>query len=274
MKSFRLPFKMGRFLWTPDCGEAVLSGREYFGTNLHAKHMDGDGKTVCEYDLGSGLVTNIGVNLMANEVNNMTAATPFATLNSMNYHSTGTGATAAAASDYYLQTPGTHFSGGTNNYYTGAQSIVAPNIYQTVATVTYSGTETVTEWILAMSNAANFSGTATSTTATSLTNTGASFTNTGNKLAGWVIEANSTAINTPTTTVMGQVTVSGTNSGTVLAVGNGWWTLANASGSTPGGTTAYVVYPAIFDHRQFTGIGVNSGDSIQFTYKLTINSGG
>jgi len=277
MKSIKLPFDKGRWIYVPGDreGSALTLSSEVFSTNLVAEHRKKNGKTF-EYDLGSGLVTNIGVNAMANDPNFITASTAFCTLSTMNYHACGTGTTAAAATDYYLQTVtgSGSLTGSTNGYYTGTQSVTAPNIYKTVATFTYSASVAVTEWGLVSSNAANFSGTATSTSSTSLTNTGASFTNTGNKLAGWTILANASAANSPTTLVQGLVTVSGSNSGTVLAVPNGWWTLANASASTPSGTTAYVVYPTMWDHKVFSAINVNNGDTIQFTYSLTINSGG
>jgi hypothetical protein len=45
-------------------------------------------------------------------------------------------------------------------------------------------------------------------------------------------------------------------------------------GSTPGGTEAYTLRPVMWDHKVFSAINVGSGDSIQFTYTLTISSGG
>lgn len=74
-------------------------------------------------------------------------------------------------------------------------------------------------------------GTATSTTATSLTNTGASFTT--NAYIGHIVVAG---------TVYGVITA---NTGTVLTVDR-WYnpaTPGGAAGSTPGGTSAYVILP-------------------------------
>lgn len=272
--------KHGRLLWVPGDheGKAVITSDQFFATQLIAKHFRG-GKQIDERLLGSGSVSNIGVDMMANDTNFMTAATPFSTLASMNYHACGTGTNASAATDYYLQTvvPSADLTGSTNGYMTGTvtpPTNAAPNVYQTAATFNFNTTLAITEWGIAMSNAAPFTGTATSTSATSLTNTGASFTNTGNKLAGWAIEANASPINTPTTTVWGLVGVNAGNSGTVLELAAGWLTLANAAASTPGGTTAYVVYPGMFDHHQFAALNVVNLDAIQFIYKLTINSGG
>lgn len=263
---------VGRIMFTRDRGDARTFGREQFMSHAFAQHRDGDGKLISEYDLGSGLVTNAGVDMLANDATWIAAATPFSTLSSMKYHSTGTGATVAAAADYYLQTVGTHFSGSTNNYYTGSQSVTAPNIYVTAGTMTYSGSEAVTEWGLFMANAANFSATATGTpTSTTFPDSGAAFTTAGNGLKGWTAEIHSGAVNTPTTTVMGLVTA---NTGTSLTIANGWWTLANASGSTPGANQAYVIYPTMWDHKVFSAINVVASDTLTITYSLTCTSGG
>lgn len=272
-RSLRFP-GMGRLIWTSDPGESTMLAKEVFHSNLWAIHCDGDGVLKNSYDLGSGSVTNIGVNLMANDYQLATAPI----LKNANYHGSGTGTTASAASDYYLQTPigsGSQ-TGSTNGYVTGTQSWVSPNQYRTLATFAYTATLAVTEWGLFNSNATNFSGTATATGNNTLTNSGASFTTSGNGLTGWSVEAASSAINTPTTTAMGQIQ---SNTATALTIlgssGSGQWlTLANASASNPSGTTAYVVYPSTWDHKVFSAINVVNGDSIQFQYTLTINSGG
>src|SRR5947207_14693241 len=98
-RSIRVPG--GRMILTRDRGDSMLMAREYFRTNLHALHRDGDGQVVHEYDLGSGLVTNVGVTAMANDFN---WAQNVQTLKLQNNHATGTGATAAAATDIALQT--------------------------------------------------------------------------------------------------------------------------------------------------------------------------
>lgn len=256
--------------------DAIRAARDVFMTNLTAHHFDGDGKLKQVHQLGSGLTTNVGVNLLAQDPLWVAAATPFSTLSSLNFIVTGTGTTAAALTDYYVQTPisNANITGGTNGYTTGVITNGgngSTNIWKNVCTVAYNATLAVTEWGITMSNAANFSGTATSTAAGSLTNTGATFTTAGNALKGWTVEAASTAINTPTTTAMGLIT---SNSGTVLTLAGGWVTLANAGASTPSGTTLYVAYPTLWDHKVFAAINVIAGDSIQYTYSLTCTSGG
>jgi hypothetical protein len=272
---------LGRVRITKDTGTAERFAREQFATNLTATHLDGDGKLVHHHDLGSGKVTNTGVNMMANDPYwTTTPATKFSTLGAMNYVSTGTGATADAAADVWLQTQGTHFSGGTNSYFTGTQSVTPPNIFKQVTTVNYSGTETVTEWVLCMANAATVARTSAGAapTQTTFTDTGATFATSGNGLAGYTVEAvlaGSIPLNTATTLAQAQIL---SNTSTVLTVqagqSTGWNSLANGAVSNPAATILYVVFPTAWDHRQFTGIGVNSGDSIVFTYSLTITSGG
>jgi hypothetical protein len=265
---FRTPW--GRLMWTADRGDSLLFGKEVFMSQLTAIHFGADGAIKEARDLGSGLVTNVGVNLLANDP----AWAAGATLKQMNYHAIGTGSTAAAAADFYLQTANgaTNLSGTTNGYMTGTQSYVTPNVWKTVATFTFTGSVAVTERVLTMSNAAALTGrSATSTATGSLTDTGAAFTTAGNGLAGWSVEANSAAINTPTTTAMGQIS---SNTATVLTLLGGWLTLANAGASTPSGTTNYVVYPSIWDHKVFGAFNAINNDTLQFQYSLTCQSGG
>ena len=289
--------------WLHSIGyDATQLARDLFSTRLHVHHLrpDKKGKYIAgehfgdeshplagqphrlveARDLGPGLITNAGANFIANIANFMTAATPFALVDTFRYHGIGTGATAAAATDYSLQTAiaAGSLAGSTNGYMTDTQTgptTAAPSTFKSVATFTLNATLAVTEWGLFMNNAAAFTGrSATSTTATSLTDTGASFTNTGNKLAGWVIEANASAINTPTTTAMGLIAVNGSNSGTVLNLaGSAWQTLANASASTPSGTTNYVIYPCMLDRKSFAAINGVVADTVQFSYSNAVSSG-
>src|SRR5216684_6961299 len=96
----RLPFKRGRLLWTPDTGSALIPANMYFMSRLEAIHTRADGSQKY-HDLGSGLVTNSGVNLMADDFIWGNGAT----LKQMNNQLCGTGTTAAAAADVFCQTP-------------------------------------------------------------------------------------------------------------------------------------------------------------------------
>lgn len=280
--SIRLPG--GRLIMTRDKGDSRLLSREQFISNLALIHRAGDGKIQDVRDLGSGLVTNAGVNLLANDFSWAGGAT----LKQANYHAIGTGTTAAAASDVYLQTAQgtTNLSGTTNGYMTGTQSL-QPNatatpyspVYQTVATFTATGAIAVTEWALTIGNAATISGTASATTSSSLTVAAAAFSGTGNGNQLWTVETSATAITaptnaSPTTQPMGQVK---SNTSTVLTLLNPtptWLSLTNQAVATPSATSDYVLFPTAFDHKVFAAVNMASGDTLQITYGLSCNSGG
>jgi hypothetical protein len=102
-RSLRIPGTGRRLILTDDPGEATLLANEVFATNLGAVHRDGDGQLIDQYDLGSGLVTNMGVLALANDFA-WSSSLNLSTLGTQNFHATGTGATAAAATDFQMQT--------------------------------------------------------------------------------------------------------------------------------------------------------------------------
>ena len=128
-------------------GESLLyPGGLEWRSNLALKHFDRRHRLVEQRDLGSGLTTNVGSLALANDF----AWTATNALNSlfakMKYHASGTGTTAAAATDIKLQTPST-FGGQTP--VAGTQVLVSAansQKYQSVATISYTGTESVAEW--------------------------------------------------------------------------------------------------------------------------------
>lgn len=221
-------------------------------------------------DLGTGLVTNVGVLDMANEY---AWANPSGTVNTTlalsNNHATGTGTTAAAATDLKLQTVSTQ---GGQTPVAGTQSLVSAansQAYRTVATIAYTGTEAVTEWGLHTSSTlSSTTGTPfTAATATSFTATATPFTASSSTVAG----QQHTIVLPGTTTVWGLILSNTTSVGTIPA----WYKVADGTaGSTPGATEAYTLRPVMWDHKVFSAINVVNGDSIQFTYTVTINSGG
>lgn len=85
-----------------------------------------------------GLVTTTGVTYMATD---FTAGLASPRISGFNFHDSGTGTTAAAIGDTALQTP----TG--NARVAGVQSTPgSTNIYQTVATLPYTGAAAITEW--------------------------------------------------------------------------------------------------------------------------------
>jgi hypothetical protein len=261
---------LGRIILTPDIGVSSILSREVFATNLHATHFDGDGKLVHEHDLGSGLVTNVGVTAMAND---FAWAAPsgasVATLATQNFHATGTGATAAAATDIACQTLA---APTTTTAVTGAQSLVSAansQVYRTVATVNYTSSLAITEW--GLHSAAALSATTgtpfTATSATTATVTGTPYSASSATVRG----EQQLVVRAGTTTVYGLILSNTTSVLTVPA----WYTVAGGlAGSTPGATEAFTLIPVMWDHKVFAAINVINGDSIVFTYSLTIASGG
>lgn len=221
-------------------------------------------------DLGSGLVTNVGVLALANDPN---WADPSGanneTIGLAQFHATGTGATAAAATDISLQTASTN---GGQNPVTGTQVLVsAANVqkYQTVATISYTGSEAVTEWGLFTQNflSATTGSPFTATSATNGTATATPFTASSSTVAGRQLQI----VQAGTTAVWGLIL---SNSTSVLTIPAWYKTSDGTGGSTPGSTETFTLRPVMWDHKVFSAINVINGDSIQFTYTLTINSGG
>lgn len=229
-------------------------------------------------DLGTGLVTNVGVMAMTNDWGWTPTNAPNSIVRNMKYHATGTGATAAAATDIKLQTAS---GNGGQTPVSGTQVMVsAANTqkYRTVATVSYTGSEAVTEWGLFA-----YGGTLPATSALSDA-TGSPFT-AGSATSGTVT---GTPLTASSASALGQQfsifeRTSGTNLSYGLVTSNttsvvtvpAWYLVASGlAGQAPANTETYVIRPLMWDHKVFSAINVVNGDSIQFTYDLTINSGG
>jgi hypothetical protein len=128
----KLPLGLGK-LWIVISKGQALHAKEPFHTKLIVRKFIA-GQLISEQDLGEGLVTDVGVRLLAADWINATA-----TLKLMNYHDTGTGTLTPSVADTVMQIP-TGTSRGVGN-----QSNTA-NVYQSVANVTFGGTFLVTEW--------------------------------------------------------------------------------------------------------------------------------
>jgi hypothetical protein len=276
MKStiIKLPFGAGRIVLAHEkegCANFFPGGIK-FGTNLRADLFH-RGRHQGHRDLGSGLVTNVGVLALANDMN--WAAPSGAAINLfklLKYHATGTGSTAAAATDIKLQTVSTQ---GGQTPVAGTQVFTpAANLQKivSVATISYTGGEAVTEWGF-FNNTPLTAATGTPWTAGSPT--------TGT-LTGTPLTASSTTVqgqtqyvaidSTNATPHWGLVTSNTTSVVTVPA----WYKVSDgtAAGTNPANTDTVEMRPVMWDHKVFSAINVLNGDSIQFTYTLTINSGG
>lgn len=268
----RTPF--GRLMWTKDKGEAIRAG-QWFTTHLQADHFNAQGKMLERYDLGSGLVTNVGVMAMANDFA-WSGQLNLSTLGLANNHAWGTGTTAAATTDVQLQTA---VAPTTTTAVAGVQSLLTATLatgqkYQSVATITQSvaGPVAITEWALlsnltmsATTGSPFTAGSATTGTVTGTALTASSATVRGNQQ--FIFK--DTSAGTP---FYGLVLSNTTSVITVPA----WYTVAGGlvSGSNPASSDAYTIQPVAWDHRVFSAVNTSLNDSIVFTYTVTINSGG
>lgn len=265
--SFPIPFLGGRLhmayekhgaLWYP--------GGMEFHSKLEAEVRNRDGKLLEKMDLGSGVVTNVGAMALAND---FAWAQNAQTLKLANNHATGTGTTAAAAIDIALQTLSTQ---GGQTPVAGTQALVSAvnsQAYKTTATVTYTGTEAVTEWGLFTSGTLSATtGTPfTATTATTATVTGTPYSASSSSVQG----EQQLIVVPGTTTVYGLILSNTTSILTIPA----WYKIADGTtGATPGATEAFTLKPVMLDHKVFAAINVAATNTITFAYTLTINSGG
>lgn len=284
LRTLKVPGLGGRLAYLPR-EEAALSARMLFGTRLYAKHLDPHGHVITDnkhdfdlvpglgYDLGSGVVTNVGVFAMANDFG-WSASLALATLLTQNFHAWGTGVTAAGVFDLAVQTLA---APTTTTAVTGVQTVIgtaAVPKYQTVATITSGGTLAITEWgIHSLATLTSSTGTPfTGAAATTWTGTGSALTASSASVRG----LQQTIVKPATTTVWGLNLNNTTNVGTLAAAaGVGWWTVAaDTAGATPGATEAFTILPVMWDHKVFAALNLLINDSIQFTYQLQINSGG
>lgn len=262
----RLPFGGGRIILdrNPN-GSAYTPAAAVFGTNLKAEHRSRRGQVLDTRDLGSGLVTHMGVHLLAQDSQALVSGTVSQALAALKYHGTGTGTTAAAASDYKLETAIGSTATADSTHTRGDST---PNAtFVTVGTVAYTGGSAVTEWGL-------FNGTTLSaTTGTPFTaGSGATWTSTGTALSANAFQG---YVLCPGSTTVHALIYTNTTSAFTLDSATPWFANSNAAaGSTPGTTEAYAVRPCMFDHKVFSAINVINGDTITFTYTLTLTSGG
>jgi len=66
VRTLRIP-GLGRVAFTKDPGDSGLFARHYLKRKLTAYHRNSKGELLDERDLGSGLVTNVGVLSLAND---------------------------------------------------------------------------------------------------------------------------------------------------------------------------------------------------------------
>lgn len=114
---------------------AVLMGTLAMYGELRAMLIRADGTRIDLGVLSRKVITDAGVAFLVDDWDN--SATD---ITNMNFHDSGTGTTAEAASQTDLITPA-----GPTTRATGTKSQPSANILQTVGTITYSGTLAITE---------------------------------------------------------------------------------------------------------------------------------
>lgn len=286
LRAIRVPIVGGRLAYLPRTEDAAVSARMLFGTRLYALHLDKHGHPINDkvaefrpgmgYDLGSGLVTNIGVLALAGDSQWPQTSIVTNLFKLLKYQASGKGVTAAAFTDIQIETDST-VGGQTpvagTQVFTHDQTATAQK-WVSVATIAYTGTEAVTEWGL-------FNDTTLSRT------TGSPFTgttaNTG-AVTGTPLTASSTSVQGETqhvvkTTTTPRYALITSNTTSVLTLSFSaaiaWMvTTTGVVGSTPGATETYTLRPVMWDRKVFSAINVVNLDSIQYTYSLTISSGG
>ena len=262
---------LGRVILTRDEGSGMLLSRQTFATNLHALHKDGDGQVKGEHDLGSGLVTNVGVTALANDA--LWAApsgASAATLALQKWHAVGTGVTAAKATDIALQTLAkpteTEAVEGTQVLVSAANE----QKYRTVATTAFTSTLAITEWGLHSAKALSVTtGTPlTAKSATTATVTATPYTASTASVKGeqqLIVEAEKVVA------CYGLILSNTTGVLTIPA----WYKVSDGTAAAePEATSAIKIKPVLWDHKVFAALNVESGDSVVWTYSLLVASGG
>lgn len=273
----RLPGNFGRLMFTRDPGDARQTAREYFQSNLSFVQRDGDGRVKDQGDLGSGLLQeNFIMGLMQDSVgatSNLSAPI-FANAGVGRYMYSGTGVSANTY-DYQLGTGASAASAAI----TPTLAYSADNaVFTWVGTLTYQQSLAITEWGLFNTNLQgaqqncngantwNAQGQASATWNATL---GAA----ANKSAGSVCVIGGSVglyIISNTTGTAGLVTGAVTPTTAYYALSSG-----GGAGTQP--YTNYnpvAIYPLMMDHKTFSALNVVSSDQIQFTYSLTLDSGG
>lgn len=256
----------GRFMFSRDSGSALTIGNMVFMSHLGAIRRNWKGEVTGRFDLGSGLTTNVGALALAND---FAWAQNAQTLKLANYHATGTGTNAAAATDIALQTPAAPTA---TTAVTGSQTLVsAANLQQlkTSATLSYTSSLAITEWGLftAPTLSATTGSPFTAATSTTATATGTPYT-----ASSASVQGEQQLIVVPGTTAVWGLVLSNTTSQFTFPA---WYNVSNGNaGATPGNTEAFAIKPVMWDHKVFSALNVVNGDTITFNYTLTINSGG
>lgn len=294
VRTLRTP--LGRFGYTRDKGEGDMFGTQTLETRLRAIVRDEGDRVIDEYDLGSGLVTNVGVLALAydtayggagSELAGLAtgkpqgkAKTAFNLFSQLAWHQWGTSETSATTYDLALNAAAKTKTNAATEATEAKNTVTTSGAGKPklVSTVTLEAGETlkITEWgIFTQKVLSATTGTPlTAVSATTGTVTGTPLTASGEEAQGERLKVLLAAKNAKKEAkkIWGLIVHNTTSVVTVPA----WYKYGEAeTGGTeePESTSAYELLPVMFDHRVFGVITVESGNKIEFPWELEIQSG-
>lgn len=265
--------RFGRVAFSRDSGEGGLFDSLLLSTRLRAIVRDPAGRLVEERELGSGLVTNVGVLALAQDAFCPGVATNPANLfANLKWQAWGIGTTAAAVTDIKLESAAlangssTEAQEATNTLSTngeGKPKLISTRILKAESTLA------ITEWGIFTAKALGpTTGTPlTAVSATSGTVTGTPLTASSATAIGETLKIVNTASSADS---WGLITKNTTSVVTVPA----WYLTSSGAVKEPTSTSAYVLRPVMFDRRVFSAINVVTGNTVEFPYELEVKSGG
>ena len=284
VRSLRLPGNL-RVALSRDPGNGNLFDTDYLTTHLWGHVRNSEGKLIEVCDLGSGKITNMGVQaLMLDGLMPNTSTAKNQLMANIKFHAWGTGVTAEAETDSRMQTPAaptaTECEEQASNTFAFAGEGTEGNIFKSTSPkIVAGGALAITEWGLfngkKLANVTSHAeGTATAASATSITDA-AYFTESTTSIrgeVGFAIQAKEVE----GTAGEGWGIITSNTTGVATVQGGFWRNLNGTLGATctPKATTKFTVNPIMFDHRVFSVINLSTGNTIEFPWELKIKSGG
>ena len=283
VRNFRLPgdWRVGI---AKDPGNGDIFTEHMMHTHLWGHIRNSEGKLIEICDLGSGKITNMGVQalLLDGKMPNTSTAVNQLMAN-LKWHAWGTGVTAEATTDAKMQTPAaptaTECQEGTFTYTSSGEGTTGNIFKNTSPKITAGGTLAITEWGMfngkKLENVTSLAEqTANAATASTIGVAGTPFTASTTSVRGEVgYAAQVKTLSAGGGEAYGIITASTTSQLTVQAFYKDSSATLGAVG-TPEATSKFTVNPVMFDHRVFTVINLSTGNTIEFPWELTITSGG
>lgn len=281
VRNFGIP-GLGRIAFSKDPGEANLFSEHFLKTRLSAIVRDPYGYIVEEHDLGSGVVTNLGVFAMAYDATwPAEAKKPHNVFSTLQWHQWGTGITGTAETYNWKLETQAEVETAKFKAIKATTTVKVTDLYSTrkwvsTATLEAGGNAAITEWGLFNAEepkgAEETGGTAAPTETTF----------TGEK-SGSFVESTTEALGSAQSVIWTKNTGGAAESvGLILSCtkevatipAKGWIKAASeAEAPNPEKGTKYNKFPLMWDRRKFEPINVAKGNTITFPYELRIEAG-